>query len=55
MAELPDHGFTRDRVVGFGHQLIKALIEPPPERPDSPSAQPGPRMMWHLSFNICER
>jgi hypothetical protein len=34
-----------DRVVGFGHQLIKALIPPPPEGPDSPQAQPGPRIM----------
>lgn len=34
-----------DRVVGFGHQLIKALIPPPPEGPDSPEAQPGPRIM----------
>lgn len=34
-----------DRVVGFGHQLIKALIPPPPEGPDSPDAQPGPRIM----------
>lgn len=34
-----------DRVVGFGHQLIKALIPPPPEGPDAPSAQPGPRLM----------
>ncbi len=34
-----------DRVVGFGHQLIKALIPPPPEGPDSPAAQPGPRVM----------
>ena len=34
-----------DRVVGFGHQLIKALIPPPPEGPDSPAAQPGPRIM----------
>jgi hypothetical protein len=34
-----------DKVVGFGHQLIKALIPPPPEGPDSPAAQPGPRMM----------
>ena len=24
-----------DRVIGFGHQLIKALIPPPPEGPDS--------------------
>jgi hypothetical protein len=34
-----------DRVVGFGHQFIKALIPPPPEGPDSPEAQPGPRIM----------
>src|SRR5215471_4241603 len=34
-----------DKVVGFGHQLIKALIPPPPEAPDSPAAQPGPRIM----------
>src|SRR5882757_4683156 len=33
------------RVVGFGHQLIKALIPPPTEGPDSPEAQPGPRIM----------
>jgi hypothetical protein len=34
-----------DRVVGFGHQLIKALIPPPPEGPNSPAAQPDPRIM----------
>jgi hypothetical protein len=34
-----------DRVVGFGHQFIKALIPPPPEGPDSPASQPGPRIM----------
>lgn len=34
-----------DKVAGFGHQYIKALIEPPPEGPDSPAAQPGPRIM----------
>jgi hypothetical protein len=34
-----------DKVVGFGHQLIKALVPPPPEGPDSPSAQPGPCIM----------
>jgi hypothetical protein len=34
-----------DKVVGFGHQLIRALIAPPPEGPDSPAAQPGPRIM----------
>jgi hypothetical protein len=34
-----------DKVVGFGHQLIKALIAPPPQGPDSEAAQPGPRIM----------
>jgi hypothetical protein len=34
-----------DKVTGFGHQLIKALIPPPPGGPDSPAAQPGPRIM----------
>ena len=34
-----------DKVVGFGHQLIKALIPPPPEGAASPKAQPGPRIM----------
>ena len=48
-ARLPD-GMIRcymgvDQVVGFGHQFIKALIPPPPEGPDSPAAQPGPRIM----------
>jgi Domain of unknown function (DUF6815) len=33
------------KVAGFGHQLIKALIPPPPQGPDSPQAQPGPRIM----------
>jgi uncharacterized protein DUF6815 len=33
------------KVAGFGHQLIKALIPPPPEGPDSLQAQPGPRIM----------
>src|SRR6201996_4692173 len=33
------------KVVGFGQQLIKALIPPPPEGADSPQAQPGPRIM----------
>lgn len=33
------------KVVGFGHQLIKALIPPPPEGPDLPEAQPGLRIM----------
>jgi hypothetical protein len=48
-ARLPE-GMVRcymsgDKVAGFGHQFIKALIEPPPEGPDSPEAQPGPRIM----------
>jgi hypothetical protein len=52
-ARLPD-GMIRcymgaDKVVGFGHQLIKALIPPPPEGPDSPVAQPGPRIMHPAS------
>jgi hypothetical protein len=34
-----------DKVVGFGHQLIKALVPPPPEGPESLAAQPGPRIM----------
>jgi hypothetical protein len=32
-------------VAGFGQQSIKALIPPPPQGPDSPEAQPGPRIM----------
>jgi hypothetical protein len=38
-----------DKVVGFGHQFIKALIPPPPEGPDSEAAQPGPRIMHPAS------
>jgi len=34
-----------DKVVGFGQQLVKALIPPPADGPDSPAAQPGPRIM----------
>lgn len=34
-----------DTVAGFGHQKIKALVEPPADGPDSPAAQPGPRIM----------
>jgi hypothetical protein len=34
-----------DKVVGFGHQLIKALIPPPSGGPNSPASQPGPRIM----------
>ena len=39
----------KDKVVGFGHQLIKALIPPPPEGPNSSAAQPGPRIMHPAS------
>jgi hypothetical protein len=38
-----------DKVVGFGHQFIKALIPPPPEGSDSQAAQPGPRIMHPAS------
>jgi hypothetical protein len=43
-------GMTRcymvhNKVVGFAHQLIKALLPPPPQGIDSPEAQPGPRIM----------
>jgi hypothetical protein len=34
-----------NKVAGFGQQLIKALVAPPPGGPDSPEAQPGPRVM----------
>jgi hypothetical protein len=33
------------KVAGYGHQLIKALIPPPPEGPQSEAARPGPRIM----------
>ena len=38
-----------DKVVGFGHQLIKALLPPPSEGPTSDAAQPGPRIMHPAS------
>jgi hypothetical protein len=41
-----------DKVVGFGHQRVKALIPPPPEGPDSPEAQPGPRIMHPASAGM---
>jgi hypothetical protein len=40
---------SADKVVGFGHQLVKALIAPPTEGPDSKGAQPGPRIMHPAS------
>src|SRR6185437_13977452 len=33
------------KIAGFGHQRIKALVPPPVQGPDSPEAQPGPRIM----------
>ncbi|MBI1252507.1 MAG: Cj0069 family protein [Alphaproteobacteria bacterium] len=36
---------AHNEVVGYGRQLIKALASPPPEGPESPQAQPGPRIM----------
>jgi hypothetical protein len=39
---------SSDKVVGFGHQLVKALI-PPPEGPDSEAARLGPRIMHPAS------
>jgi DNA-binding beta-propeller fold protein YncE len=36
---------SRGEVAGYGHQLIKALVPPPPEGPASEAAQPGPRIM----------
>ncbi len=35
---------AQDRVVGFGHQLIKALVPPPPSAGPE-AALPGPRIM----------
>ena len=36
---------VRGRVAGWGHQLIKALLPPPLEGPESEAARPGPRIM----------
>jgi hypothetical protein len=38
-----------DKVIGFGHQRIKALIPPPPEGPNSEAAMSGPRIMHPAS------
>ena len=43
-----------DKVVGFGLQLIKALIAPPPDGPESEAAQPGPRIMHPASAPMFE-
>jgi hypothetical protein len=43
-----------DKVVGFGHQLIKALIPPPPEGPDSPAAHRHRRGHSCSVRNQCE-
>jgi hypothetical protein len=61
-ARLPD-GMIRcymgaDKVIGFGHQLIKALTAPPLEGSDSEAAQPGPRIMHPASapaFQVLRR
>jgi hypothetical protein len=37
-----------DRVVGFGHQFIKALIPPPPDG-NASASMPGPRIMHPAS------
>src|ERR1700752_5264456 len=37
------------KFIVFGNQLIKALIDPPPEGPDSDAARPGPRIMHPAS------
>lgn len=42
------------KVVGFGHQLIKALLPPPSEGPNSDAAQPGPRLMHPASAPMFE-
>jgi hypothetical protein len=38
-----------DRVIGFAQQLVRALMPPLAEGPDSPAAQPGPRIMYPAS------
>ena len=38
------------KVAGYGRQLIKALIAPPPEGPTSEAARPGPRIMEPPQF-----
>jgi hypothetical protein len=38
------------KVAGFGHQLIKALMPPPPEGTEAAEAQPGPRIMHGPDF-----
>jgi hypothetical protein len=38
-----------DKVIGFGHQFVTALIPPPPEGPDPEAARPGPRIMHAAS------
>jgi hypothetical protein len=40
---------SADKVVGFGHQLVKALLPLPPEGADSEAAKPGPRIMHPAS------
>jgi hypothetical protein len=37
---------VRDRVAGFGEQLVNALYPPPAGRPESDAPQPGPRLYF---------
>jgi hypothetical protein len=43
---------SRDRVVGFGQQLIKALVTPPAQ---GPAPEPGPRIMYSKSAPLFQR
>jgi uncharacterized protein DUF6815 len=40
---------VRDKVVGFGHQLINALFPPSPGSPPGEAPQPGPRLYYPAS------
>ena len=41
-----------EKVVGFGHQFIKALIPPPPQGPDSTNASnAAPMIRWQSAFS----
>jgi hypothetical protein len=46
---------SAERVAGFGHQLIKALVPPPPAGPDSPEAQPGPRIFYDADASAFQK
>jgi len=38
-----------NKVLGFGHQFVGALISPPPDRPDATAVEPGRRVMYPAS------